>query len=118
LSASFERTLASAERPCFRLSPAKALAGNTALAGDLLRLWRKRVLKGSARKQAAGECYRVLAFTACGIRLTAQWRTPVFRRKFGRNTGHTSAETNKVYTHHELESLRTAIAVIPRIGGK
>jgi hypothetical protein len=31
-------------------------------------------------------------------------------------TGHTSAETNKVYTHHELESLRAAIAVIPRIG--
>jgi site-specific recombinase XerD len=33
-------------------------------------------------------------------------------------TGHTSAETNKVYTHHELEALRAAVAVIPRIGGK
>ena len=30
-------------------------------------------------------------------------------------TGHTSAETNKVYTHHELEPLRTAVAAIPLI---
>jgi len=28
-------------------------------------------------------------------------------------TGHTFAETNKVHTHHELESLRAAIAVLP-----
>jgi hypothetical protein len=33
-------------------------------------------------------------------------------------TGHTSAETNKVYTHHELDALRAAVSVIPRIGGK
>jgi integrase len=33
-------------------------------------------------------------------------------------TGHASVETNKLYTHHELESLRAAIAVIPRIGNK
>jgi len=33
-------------------------------------------------------------------------------------TGHTSAETNKVYTHHELEALRSAVSVIPSIGGK
>jgi integrase len=30
-------------------------------------------------------------------------------------TGHTSAETNKVYTHHDLESLRKAIGVIPAL---
>ena len=30
-------------------------------------------------------------------------------------TGHTSAETNKVYTHHELEPLRMAVAAIPSI---
>jgi integrase len=30
-------------------------------------------------------------------------------------TGHTSAETNKVYTHHELEPLRAAVAAIPSI---
>ena len=30
-------------------------------------------------------------------------------------TGHTSAETNKVYTHHELEPLRAAIAAIPSL---
>jgi hypothetical protein len=27
-----------------------------------------------------------------------------------------SAETNKVYTHHELEALRAAVSVIPSIG--
>jgi site-specific recombinase XerD len=32
--------------------------------------------------------------------------------------GHTSAETNQVYTHHELEALRAAVAVIPRISDK
>ena len=32
-------------------------------------------------------------------------------------TGHTSAEMNKGYTHHELEPLRAAIKVIPGIGG-
>jgi integrase len=30
-------------------------------------------------------------------------------------TGHTSAETNKVYTHHELEPLRLAVAAIPSL---
>ncbi len=33
-------------------------------------------------------------------------------------TGHSSAEMNKGYTHHELEPLRAAIAVIPGIGSK
>jgi integrase len=30
-------------------------------------------------------------------------------------TGHSSAEMNKLYTHHELEPLRTAISKLPRI---
>jgi integrase len=30
-------------------------------------------------------------------------------------TGHTSPETNKVYTHHELEPLRAAVAAIPSL---
>jgi integrase len=30
-------------------------------------------------------------------------------------TGHSSADVNKVYTHHELDPLRAAIALIPRI---
>lgn len=30
-------------------------------------------------------------------------------------TGHSSADTNKVYTHHEIETLRAAIGKIPRI---
>jgi integrase len=33
-------------------------------------------------------------------------------------TGHSSAETNKVYTHHELESLRAAIATLPSVASK
>lgn len=41
--------------------------------------------------------------------------SPEVRQKL---TGHTSAETNKVYTHHELESLRAAVSVIPSIGDK
>jgi hypothetical protein len=31
-------------------------------------------------------------------------------------TGHASAEMNKIYTHHELEPLRAAIATLPAIG--
>ena len=30
-------------------------------------------------------------------------------------TGHTSAETNKLYTHHELEPLRAAVASVPSL---
>ena len=33
-------------------------------------------------------------------------------------TGHASAEMNAQYTHHELESLRAAVSVIPSIGSK
>lgn len=33
-------------------------------------------------------------------------------------TGHASAEMNKGYTHHELEPLRAAIAVLPSVAGK
>jgi integrase len=35
-----------------------------------------------------------------------------------RLTGHASAEMNKVYTHHELEPLRAAIAALPSLAGK
>jgi hypothetical protein len=35
------------------------------------------------------------------------------RRKL---TGHASAQMNAQYTHHELESLRAAVSVIPSIG--
>ena len=30
-------------------------------------------------------------------------------------TGHASAEMNKLYTHHELETLRNAIAKLPSL---
>jgi hypothetical protein len=30
-------------------------------------------------------------------------------------TGHASAEMNKLYTHHELEPLRAAIATLPSV---
>jgi integrase len=30
-------------------------------------------------------------------------------------TGHASAEMNRAYTHHELEPLRAAIALLPSI---
>jgi integrase len=30
-------------------------------------------------------------------------------------TGHASAEINKLYTHHELEPLRAAIATLPSV---
>ena len=33
-------------------------------------------------------------------------------------TGHASAEMNAQYAHHELESLRAAVSVIPSIGSK
>jgi integrase len=33
-------------------------------------------------------------------------------------TGHASAEVNKLYTHHELEPLRAAIATLPAIGAR
>jgi hypothetical protein len=33
-------------------------------------------------------------------------------------TGHASVEMNTQYTHHQLESLRAAVSVIPNIGSK
>jgi len=33
-------------------------------------------------------------------------------------TGRTSVQMNAQYTHHELESLRSAVSVIPSISGK
>jgi integrase len=33
-------------------------------------------------------------------------------------TGHSSAEVNKIYTHHELEPLRAAIATLPSVASK
>jgi hypothetical protein len=31
-------------------------------------------------------------------------------------TGHNKADTNAIYTHHEIEPLRAAIAAIPAVG--
>jgi len=87
--------------------------------GDLLRSWKRRALKANGRRQAAGEGYQVLAFTASDTRSnSAMANAGISQEVRQKLTGHTSAETNKVYTHHELQALRAAVAVIPRIGAQ
>jgi integrase len=74
-----------------------------------------------ARERTGGKGRSVNTLTFHSFRHTltsimANARIPVeVRQKF---TGHAPAEMNQRYTHHEIETLRTAVSVIPRIGVK
>jgi integrase len=100
----------------------KGTGGRSGLSMAFARIMERAKVRGEVARERAGEAGRTvnsLSFHSFRHTLTsimANAGVPVeVRQKF---TGHASAEMNQHYTHHEIATLRSAVSVIPSIGGK
>jgi integrase len=105
--------------PVFPTLAGKSGAGKSGLSMQFKRIMERAGIRGRLLREAAGAGRSQSSLSFHSLRHTfnaalANAGIPVeIRQKL---TGHTSAEMNAVYTHHELEPLRAAVAAIPSIG--
>jgi integrase len=107
--------------PVFPTLASKSGAGKSGLSMQFKRIMERAKIKGRLLRDAtgAGRSQSSLSFHSLRHSFnSAMANAGVSLELRQKVAGHLSAETNKTYTHHELESLRAAIAVIPRIGDK
>jgi integrase len=106
--------------PMFPSLAGKGTGGRFGLSGRFAAIMEKAGIEGKITQHAEGaRALSNLSFHSLRHSFnSAMANAGVAQEIRQKLTGHSSAEINKVYTHHELESLRAAIAVIPRIGNK
>jgi integrase len=116
-----EQTRGIGKAPVFPTLAGKSGGGKSGLSMQFKRIMDKAGIKGRVLRHATGEGRSQSSLSFHSLRhsfnsaLANAGVSPEIRMKL---TGHSSAEMNKGYTHHELEPLRVAIASIPRIDGK
>jgi integrase len=100
----------------------KSTSGKSGLSQTFKRLMERANVRGELVRERRGESGRsvsTLSFHSLRhtlVSLMANAGVPVeVRQKF---TGHASAEMNQHYTHHEIETLRSAIEKLPTLGFK
>jgi integrase len=107
--------------PVFPTLAGKAGGGKSGLSMAFKRIMEHAEIKGRLLREANGEGRSQCSLSFHSLRhgfVSAMANAGVAQELRQKLTGHASAEMNAKYTHHELEPLRAAIAVIPRIGGK
>jgi len=97
----------------------KGTGGKTGLSSQFAGIMEKAGITGTVtRHTPAGRANRSLSFHSLRHSFnSAMANAGVSQEIRMKLTGHTSADMNKVYTHHELEPLRAAVALVPAIGG-
>jgi integrase len=95
----------------------KGTGGKHGLSGQFAAIMRKAGVKGKITQHAkGGRALSNLSFHSLrhsfNSALANAGVSQEIRQKL---TGHASAEMNKLYTHHELEPLRAAIATLPTV---
>jgi len=105
--------------PMFPTPSGRGTGGKHGLSGRFNAIMERVGIEGKRTKASGGRTLSSLTFHSLrhsfNSALTNGGVSQEIRQKL---TGHASAEMNAIYTHHELEALREAVSVIPRIGGK
>jgi integrase len=102
----------------FPVLAAKRTSGKSGLSMAFMRLMERSNVRGKVLRQPNGKGRTIRSLSFHSLRhsfnsiLANAGIAQEIRQKL---TGHASPEMNKRYTHHELEPLRSAIAVIPRL---
>src|SRR5262249_39852776 len=98
----------------------RSTGGKNGLSGQFARVMARAGIEGKiTRHTAEGRANSSLSFHSLRHSFnSAMANAGISQEVRQKLTGHTSAETNKIYTHHELEALRAAVSVIPSIRGK
>ena len=102
--------------PMFPSLAGKGTGGSTGLSGHFWTIMQRAGVQGKLTKAQGGRTLSSLSFhslrhsfnSALGNRGVSQ----EIRQKL---TGHTSEEMNRQYTHHEIETLRAAVAQLPNL---
>jgi integrase len=97
----------------------KGTGGKHGLSGRFAAIMEKARIEGKRTQASGGRTLSSLSFHSLRHSFnSAMANAGISQEVRQKLTGHTSAETNKLYTHHELEQLRSAVSVIPSIGGE
>src|SRR5438874_1001775 len=107
--------------PVFPTLAGKAGSGKSGLSMAFKRIMEHAEIKGRLLREANGEGRSQSSLSFHSLRhgfVSAMANAGVAQELRHKLTGHASAEMNAQYTHHELESLRAAVSVIPSIGSK
>jgi integrase len=107
--------------PVFPTLAGKAGGGKSGLSMSFRRIMQRAKIKGRLLREASGAGRSQSSLSFHSLRHSfnsAMANAGVALEVRQKLTGHSSADMNRVYTHHELEPLRAAVATIPRIGGK
>jgi integrase len=97
----------------------KDTGGKHGLSGRFAAIMEKARIEGKPINASGGRTLSTLSFHSLRHSFnSAMANAGISQEVRQKLTGHTSAETNKVYTHHELEQLRSAVSVIPSVCGK
>jgi integrase len=107
--------------PVFPTLAGKAGGGKSGLSMAFRRIMERAKIKGRLLREGGGAGRSQSSLSFHSLRhgfVSAMANAGVAQELRQKLTGHTSAEMNAQYTHHELESLRAAVSVIPSIGSK
>jgi len=105
--------------PVFPALAGKSGAGKSGLSMQFKRIMERAKIKGRLLRDATGAGRSQSSLSFHSLRHTfnaalANAGVPVeIRQKL---TGHATAQMNAIYTHHDLEPLRVAVAAIPSLG--
>jgi integrase len=107
--------------PVFPRLAGKSGAGKSGLSMQFKRIMERAKIKGRLLREAngAGRPQSSLSFHSLRHSFnSAMANAGVSSEVRQKLTGHSNVQMNAQYTHHELEQLRSAVSVIPSIGGK
>jgi integrase len=116
-----KQTRGIAKAPVFPTLAGKAGGGKSGLSMAFKRIMGQARIIGRLLRKATGKGRSHSSLTFHSLRHSfnsAMANAGIALEVRQRLTGHSSADMNKVYTHHEIESLRAAVAVIPSLSRK
>jgi integrase len=98
----------------------RSTGGKTGLSGQFAKIMRKAgIVPTITRHTEAGRANKDLSFHSLRHSFnSAMANAGISQEVRMKLTGHSSAEINRGYTHHELEPLRAAVAVLPSVAGE
>ncbi len=104
--------------PMFPSLAGRGTGGAHGLSGRFAAIMEKAGIEGKITRHKGGRSFSNLSFHSLRHSFnSAMANAGVSQEIRQKLTGHASPDANTIYTHHELEPLRAAIAVIPSIGG-
>jgi integrase len=104
--------------PVFATLAGKAGGGKSGLSMAFKRIMGRAKIKGRLLRKATGKGRSHSSLTFHSLRHSfnsAMANAGIALEVRQRLTGHSSPDMNRVYTHHEIESLRAAVSVIPAL---